>query len=60
MKKQIVKLKQPCLKCVDLVVSELSALAHKCTEKVKGMMRWEEGGDWKVDLGVKGDWMWIG
>ncbi|KAM9454959.1 dynamin-2 isoform 1-T1 [Clarias gariepinus] len=33
-KKQIVKLKQPCLKCVDLVVSELSALAHKCTEKL--------------------------
>lgn len=40
-KKQIVKLKQPCLKCVDLVVSELSALAHKCTEKVKGAGRRE-------------------
>uniref|UniRef100_A0A671NTB9 dynamin GTPase n=1 Tax=Sinocyclocheilus anshuiensis TaxID=1608454 RepID=A0A671NTB9_9TELE len=32
-KKQIVKLKEPCLKCVDLVVSELATLIHKCTEK---------------------------
>uniref|UniRef100_A0A671NTD2 dynamin GTPase n=1 Tax=Sinocyclocheilus anshuiensis TaxID=1608454 RepID=A0A671NTD2_9TELE len=33
-KKQIVKLKEPCLKCVDLVVSELATLIHKCTEKL--------------------------
>ncbi|KAK3530597.1 hypothetical protein QTP86_028829, partial [Hemibagrus guttatus] len=41
-KKQIVKLKQPCLKCVDLVVSELSALAHKCTEKLSSYPRLRE------------------
>ncbi|KAG1955754.1 dynamin-2 isoform X2 [Pimephales promelas] len=33
-KKQIVKLKEPCLKCVDLVVSELATLILKCTEKL--------------------------
>ena len=33
-KKQIIKLKDPCLKCVDLVVTELAALIRKCTEKV--------------------------
>lgn len=33
-KKQIIKLKDPCLKCVDLVVSELAALIMKCTDKV--------------------------
>ncbi|KAG9328939.1 hypothetical protein JZ751_009155 [Albula glossodonta] len=33
-KKQILKLKEPSLKCVDLVVSELSALVRKCTEKL--------------------------
>ncbi|TTG17219.1 Dynamin-2 [Bagarius yarrelli] len=41
-KKQIVKLKQPCLKCVDLVVSELSALARKCTEKLSSYPRLRE------------------
>lgn len=34
-KKQIIKLKDPCLKCVDLVVTELVAVIRKCTEKVK-------------------------
>ncbi|KAK7165602.1 hypothetical protein R3I93_005615 [Phoxinus phoxinus] len=33
-KKQIVKLKEPCLKCVDLVVCELATLILKCTEKL--------------------------
>ncbi|XP_020496988.1 dynamin-2 isoform X2 [Labrus bergylta] len=33
-KKQIIKLKDPCLKCVDLVVTELVALIRKCTEKL--------------------------
>lgn len=33
-KKQILKLKEPSLKCVDLVVSELTALAMKCAVKV--------------------------
>jgi len=33
-KKQIDRLKAPSLKCVDLVVSELSGVIRKCTEKV--------------------------
>ncbi|MBN3323250.1 DYN3 protein, partial [Atractosteus spatula] len=33
-KKQILKLKEPSLKCVDLVVSELTALVRKCAEKL--------------------------
>lgn len=33
-KKQILKLKEPSLKCVDLVVSELTALVMKCSVKV--------------------------
>ncbi|XP_048869015.1 dynamin-2-like isoform X2 [Brienomyrus brachyistius] len=33
-KQQILKLKQPSLKCVDLVLSELSTLIRKCTEKL--------------------------
>lgn len=33
-KKQVIKLKDPCLKCVDLVVCELATLIRKCTEKV--------------------------
>ncbi|GAA6102576.1 dynamin-2, partial [Tachysurus ichikawai] len=41
-KKQIVKLKQPCLKCVDLVVSELSALALKCTNQLSSYPRLRE------------------
>ena len=35
-KKQIVKLKEPSLKCVDLVVSELATVIKKCAEKVTG------------------------
>lgn len=46
-KKQILKLKEPSLKCVDLVVSELTALVMKCAVKVTrdppaGMMAWQE------------------
>lgn len=37
MKKQIVKLKEPSLKCVDLVVSELATVIKKCAEKVMGL-----------------------
>lgn len=33
-KKQILKLKEPSLKCVDLVVSELTTLVMKCGVKV--------------------------
>lgn len=35
-KKQLVKLKEPSLKCVDLVVSELATVIKKCAEKVTG------------------------
>uniref|UniRef100_A0AAR2IVY8 Dynamin-2 n=1 Tax=Pygocentrus nattereri TaxID=42514 RepID=A0AAR2IVY8_PYGNA len=41
-KKQVIKLKEPCLKCVDLVVSELSTLIHKCTEKLGSYPRLRE------------------
>lgn len=33
-KKQISRLKEPCLKCVDLVVVELSNVVRICTDKV--------------------------
>lgn len=33
-KKQIARLKEPCLKCVDLVVTELLNVVHSCTETV--------------------------
>lgn len=33
-KKQIVRLKEPCLLCVDLVIQELVKIIHSCTEKV--------------------------
>ena len=33
-KKQVQKLKEPSIKCVDMVVSELTATIRKCSEKV--------------------------
>lgn len=33
-KKQIDRLKEPSLKCVDMVVTELTSVVRKCTEKV--------------------------
>lgn len=33
-KKQINRLKEPCLKCIDLVVLELSNVVRICTERV--------------------------
>uniref|UniRef100_A0A9J7YWE0 Dynamin-2 n=1 Tax=Cyprinus carpio carpio TaxID=630221 RepID=A0A9J7YWE0_CYPCA len=33
-KKQIQKLNEPCLKCIDMVVSELASTIHKCSEKL--------------------------
>lgn len=33
-KKQVVKLKTPCLKCVDLVIQELINTVRQCTSKV--------------------------
>ncbi|XP_028998910.1 dynamin-2-like isoform X2 [Betta splendens] len=41
-KKQIIKLKDPCLKCVDLVVTELVVLIRKCTEKLNSYPRLRE------------------
>uniref|UniRef100_A0A8C9WI99 Dynamin-2 n=1 Tax=Scleropages formosus TaxID=113540 RepID=A0A8C9WI99_SCLFO len=41
-KQQILKLKEPSLKCVDLVVTELSALVQKCTEKLASYPRLRE------------------
>ncbi|XP_062283547.1 dynamin-2-like isoform X5 [Scomber scombrus] len=41
-KKQIIKLKDPCLKCVDLVVTELVTLVRKCTEKLGSYPRLRE------------------
>lgn len=34
-KKQIVKLKGPCLKCVDMVIQELINTVQQCTNKVQ-------------------------
>lgn len=34
-KKQIAKLKEPSLKCVELCITELGSLIHKLTEKVR-------------------------
>ncbi|XP_047426184.1 dynamin-1a isoform X10 [Mugil cephalus] len=33
-KKQIQKLKEPTLKCIDMVVSELTSTIHKCSQKL--------------------------
>ncbi|XP_069386418.1 dynamin-2 isoform X6 [Paralichthys olivaceus] len=41
-KKQVIKLKDPCLKCVDLVVTELVTLIRKCTEKLGSYPRLRE------------------
>lgn len=34
-KKQIAKLKEPSIKCVDLVVAELGNVIRRCAEKVR-------------------------
>uniref|UniRef100_A0A3P8SEC2 Dynamin-2 n=1 Tax=Amphiprion percula TaxID=161767 RepID=A0A3P8SEC2_AMPPE len=41
-KKQVIKLRDPCLKCVDLVVTELVTLIRKCTEKLGSYPRLRE------------------
>lgn len=38
-KKQVVKLKEPCLKCVDLVIQELINTVRQCTSKVLNLWR---------------------
>lgn len=40
-KKQVQKLKEPSIKCVDMVVSELTSTIRKCSEKV-----WPPGRGW--------------
>lgn len=34
-KRQIAKIKEPCQKCVDLVITELVNTVRQCTKKVK-------------------------
>ncbi|CAK1599553.1 unnamed protein product [Parnassius mnemosyne] len=41
-KKQIARLKEPCLKCVDLVVQELSNVVRMCTERMSRYPRLRE------------------
>ncbi|KAJ2946560.1 hypothetical protein O0L34_g12614 [Tuta absoluta] len=41
-KKQIARLKEPCLKCVDLVVQELSNVVRMCTERMNRYPRLRE------------------
>uniref|UniRef100_A0A8C2ELE2 dynamin GTPase n=1 Tax=Cyprinus carpio TaxID=7962 RepID=A0A8C2ELE2_CYPCA len=41
-KKQIVKLKGPCLKCVDMVIQELINTVHQCTSKLESFPKLRE------------------
>ncbi|KAM9493577.1 dynamin-2 isoform 3-T3 [Clarias gariepinus] len=41
-KKQIVKLKEPCLKCIDLVIQELINTVRQCTNKLHSYPRLRE------------------
>ncbi|XP_078807757.1 dynamin-2 isoform X7 [Oryzias latipes] len=41
-KKQIVKLKTPCLKCIDLVIQELISTVRQCTNKLGSYPRLRE------------------
>lgn len=50
MKKQVVKLKEPCLKCVDLVIQELINTVRQCTSKVSAP--WQGTPD-HVETGVQ-------
>ncbi|GAA6092696.1 dynamin-2-like isoform X1 [Tachysurus ichikawai] len=36
-KKQIIKLKEPCLKCIDLVIQELINTVRQCTTKTEAV-----------------------
>uniref|UniRef100_A0AAQ5X7S9 Interferon-induced GTP-binding protein Mx n=1 Tax=Amphiprion ocellaris TaxID=80972 RepID=A0AAQ5X7S9_AMPOC len=38
-KKQIIKLKEPCLKCIDMVIQELINTVRQCTNKVSLLQR---------------------
>lgn len=37
-KKQIIKLKGPCVKCVDMVIQELINTVRQCSNKVTNMV----------------------
>ncbi|XP_053711556.1 dynamin-2-like isoform X3 [Synchiropus splendidus] len=41
-KKQIIKLKEPCLKCIDMVIQELINTVRQCTEKLRSYPRLRE------------------
>ncbi|XP_071399570.1 dynamin-2-like isoform X5 [Centroberyx affinis] len=41
-KKQIIKLKEPCLKCIDLVIQELINTVRQCTNKLSSYPRLRE------------------
>lgn len=50
-KKQVVKLKEPCLKCVDLVIQELINTVRQCTSKVLDP---RQGDSWPCGIGGQG------
>lgn len=52
-KKQVVKLKTPCLKCVDLVIQELINTVRQCTIKVL-----QVSPDPEEDMGQGQFWVW--
>ncbi|KAK2498338.1 hypothetical protein MC885_000968 [Smutsia gigantea] len=41
-KKQVIKLKEPCLKCVDLVIQELISTVRQCTSKLSSYPKLQE------------------
>ncbi|KAM6972570.1 dynamin-2-like [Aplochiton taeniatus] len=41
-KKQVIKLKEPCLKCIDLVIQELINTVRQCTNKLNSYPRLRE------------------
>lgn len=38
MKKQVIKLKEPCIKCVDMVIQELINTVRQCSNKVSDVV----------------------
>ncbi|ELT92970.1 hypothetical protein CAPTEDRAFT_98909 [Capitella teleta] len=52
-KKQISKLKEPSLKCVDLVVTELTNVVRKCTEKMNRYPRLRENTERIVNTRIR-------
>lgn len=54
-KKQIVKLKTPCLKCIDLVIQELINTVRQCTNKVLQVSSISRP---SRDIGLGQPWVW--